>query len=196
MLIWLRHCACILAAVTCGGCAVHDTVVEFHFADGYHFSQAERRAIEDLAGSTAIEARRVLPALPRHLLIRVFAGKQVIPETGETAEAISPDTVTWTVNPAHEGGVLAVVHTWLRATLVHEFHHLVRYQTVPAKSLMDEVVTEGMATVFERDFAGASPPWGVYPDDERPRAYQGCLNGGFENRCPSRSFVSFVLMQI
>jgi hypothetical protein len=30
---------------------------------------------------------------------------------------------------------------------------------------MDQVITEGMATAFERDFAGTSPPWGVYPDD-------------------------------
>ena len=30
---------------------------------------------------------------------------------------------------------------------------------------MDVVVSEGMATAFERDFAGASPPWGDYPDD-------------------------------
>jgi hypothetical protein len=30
---------------------------------------------------------------------------------------------------------------------------------------MDEVVTEGMATVFERDAAGASPPWSKYPSD-------------------------------
>lgn len=69
------------------------------------------------------------------------------------------------VNPAHKGGVLAVVHTWLRASLLHEFHHLVRAQTITSTSLMDEVITEGMATVFERDVAGVSPPWGVYPED-------------------------------
>src|SRR5436190_3836198 len=69
------------------------------------------------------------------------------------------------VDPAHDVGVLAVVHTWLRATLLHEFHHLVRYQTVRSGTLMDEVVTEGMATVFERDVGGVSPPWGMYPED-------------------------------
>jgi hypothetical protein len=30
---------------------------------------------------------------------------------------------------------------------------------------MDEVITEGMATAFERDIAGVSPPWGMYPED-------------------------------
>jgi uncharacterized protein YjaZ len=73
--------------------------------------------------------------------------------------------VIWVVNPGHEGGVVTVVHAWLRATLLHEFHHLVRSQTITSASLMDEVIAEGMATVFERDVAGVAPPWGVYPDD-------------------------------
>jgi len=30
---------------------------------------------------------------------------------------------------------------------------------------MDFVVSEGLATVFERDPVGASPPWGMYPKD-------------------------------
>ena len=30
---------------------------------------------------------------------------------------------------------------------------------------MDTVVSEGMATAFERDFAGTKPPWGEYPED-------------------------------
>ena len=42
---------------------------------------------------------------------------------------------------------------------------LVREKDARSASLMDEVVTDGMATAFERDFAHASPPWGVYPND-------------------------------
>ena len=53
----------------------------------------------------------------------------------------------------------------LRPTLFHEWHHLVRTQTGPVVSLMDHVIAEGMATVFERDFAGAPAPWGEYPAD-------------------------------
>ena len=58
-----------------------------------------------------------------------------------------------------------IVETQLRATLFHEFHHLVRDANVPSRSLMDRAVTEGMATAFERDFAGADAPWGKYPDN-------------------------------
>ena len=172
MCIGFRHCLCLLVAALCAACGTRETTVEFYFADarsgvgpGYRFSQAERRAIEDIVESTAIETRRVLPTLPRGLVIRIHPGKDVIPETGETASTVSPATVIWVVDPAHKGGVLSVVHTWLRATLLHEFHHLVRTQTITSTSLMDEVITEGMATVFERDVAGVSPPWGTYPEN-------------------------------
>lgn len=161
----LRYGAYLLVAATCSTCAAREPSVEFYLADGYRFSQPERRAIEAVAESTAIEARRALPSLPRDLVVRVYAGKDVIPETGETGAAISPATVIWVVDPAHDGGVLTVARTWLRASLLHEFHHLARLQSTRSTSLMDEVITEGLATAFERDVAGVSPPWGVYPDD-------------------------------
>jgi hypothetical protein len=163
--LWSRHCVWLLVAVTVSACGTHDVAVEFYFANGYHFSQSERRAVQSTADTTTSEVRRLLPTLPDDLLLRVYAGKNVIPETGETATSIPPNVVIWTVDPSRIGGVTATVRTQLRATLFHELHHLVRYANVPSDSLMDDVITEGMATVFERDFAGASPPWGVYPDN-------------------------------
>jgi uncharacterized protein YjaZ len=32
-------------------------------------------------------------------------------------------------------------------------------------SFMEGVVSEGLATVFERDFGGRETPWGEYPED-------------------------------
>ena len=62
---------------------------------------------------------------------------------------------------------MATAERELRATLLHEFHHLVRGCCGDAQftSFMDHVITEGMATVFERDVAGVDPPWGKYPDE-------------------------------
>jgi predicted Zn-dependent protease DUF2268 len=111
-------------------CAKHNVAVEFYFADGYHFSQSERRAIQTVVDATL------------------------------------PNSVRWIVDPNHAGSVSGTIQRELRATLFHEFHHLVRYATAGrSESLMDEVVTECMATVFERDAAGASPPWGMYPKE-------------------------------
>jgi hypothetical protein len=153
--------AVILPSAWCGR---HETTVEFYFADGHHFSKAERDAIQAVADATAVEVRHYLPTLPRDVVLKVQAGKKVLPETGETGYSTPPNTVYWTMDPDRKGGVTAITQTQLRGSLFEFFHHLVRDQTIKSTSLMDQVVTDGMAIVFERDFAGASPPWGVYPD--------------------------------
>ena len=150
---------CLLASVACGR---RDVTVEYR--SGYAFSRAERNAIESIAGRAAREARALLPALSRELRITVQAGDRVIPETGETAEVSSPGSVYWTVDPKH-GGVLAVAHAQLRATLFHEFYHLVRETKFTPVSLADHAINEGLATAFERDFGGAPTPWGAYSSD-------------------------------
>jgi hypothetical protein len=146
-------------------CSRGDTTVEFYLADGHHFSNAERDVIETIASDAALEARRYLPALPDKIVLQVQAGKNVIAETGETGYAEPPNIVHWTVDPARGGGVTTIARRQLRTSLFEFFHHLVRAQTVKSTSLMDEVIGDGMAIAFERDFAGGSPPWGVYPDE-------------------------------
>ena len=146
-------------------CDRHETTVEFYLADGHHFSEAERASIQTVADAAAVEVRHYLPTLPRGLVLKVQAGKKVIPETGENGYSSPPNIVYWTVDPDRNGGVTAVAQTQLRASLFAFFHHLVRSQSVNSTSLMDQVVTDGMAIVFERDFAGASPPWAEYPDN-------------------------------
>jgi uncharacterized protein YjaZ len=89
----------------------------------------------------------------------------VIPETGETASIGLPGAVYWTVDPQHGGGVIAVVTAQLRATLFHEWYHLVREARVAPESILDRAVNEGLATAFERDYGGAPTPWGAYPTD-------------------------------
>jgi Predicted Zn-dependent protease (DUF2268) len=160
-------CACVLLSFVYPSCRIqqHDITVEFHVAEGHNFSRAERRAIQTVADSTTIEVRRFLPALPPDLVLKVQAGKQGTPETGETPSTLQPNIVLWTVDPNRAGGVVATVRSELRPTLFHEFHHLVRGATAQPRSLMDWVIAEGMATAFERDFAGARPPWGAYPDN-------------------------------
>jgi uncharacterized protein YjaZ len=51
----------------------------------------------------------------------------------------------------------------LRATLLHEWYHLVREAKLPTRSLADRAVSEGLATAFEREVGGRPTPWGAYP---------------------------------
>jgi uncharacterized protein YjaZ len=73
--------------------------------------------------------------------------------------------VVVTVDPNHPGGAMAVLRAHLRAILFHEVHHLVRDRAVPRVSVLDAVVSEGMASAFERDAVGTAPPWTRYPPE-------------------------------
>jgi hypothetical protein len=146
-----------------GWCSQHEVGVTFHDND-YQFSDAERDAIQTVADAAAVDVRRSLPTLPRKLVMQVHAGRQVVAETGETGYSVQPNIVYWTVDPSHSGGVMAIARTQLRTSLFEFLHRLVRRQAVATRTLMDDVVTDGMAIAFARDFGGAASPWGVYPD--------------------------------
>ena len=156
-------CAALLLGI--GGCRDATPGIRTQFVGAYPFTATERRVSRRLPEDAAREARQRLPALAAQITLRVQSGKDVIPELGATAAAGPPDWVSWTVDPDRPEGVVKIAETHLRAALFHEFHHLVRGATLPPKTLMDHVIFEGMATAFERDFAGASPPWGQYPAD-------------------------------
>jgi hypothetical protein len=162
----LKRLGVIVAIVsTWVSCAEHDVKAEYY--GKYAFSSSERRSIQRIADQAAIEVRRSLPGLPGRLVLRVQSGSDVMPETGQHASALPPDMVIWTVDASRAEGVQAIIDRQLRATLFHEFHHLVRTATRTPMTLMDHVVTEGMATAFERDFAPADPAWGRYPKNVR-----------------------------
>ena len=151
--------------------ACRDTTegIRTQFVGTYAFSATERRTIARIAGLAALEARRHLPALPAQIALQVQSGGDVIPELGATAAAPGPALITWTVDPGHADGVVTIAETHLRAALLHECHHLVRQKAVAGHTLMDDVVSEGLATAFERDVGGVSPPWGQYTDDDAER---------------------------
>jgi uncharacterized protein YjaZ len=95
----------------------------------------------------------------------VNPGKKVIDEIGSSSSSSVPNVVYWTVDPSRPGAVTDTAHAHLRATLFHHFHRLARLKHRPDVTLMDHVVSFGMATAFERDAGGRTYPWGQYPAD-------------------------------
>lgn len=144
-------------------CAHSDLKIDFFRSETYTFSWSEQRAIESVARSALKEVRPLLPKLPATIQLTVRPGRDVIEETGETASAMAPDAIMWTVNPHREEGVTAITDKWLRASLFHELHHLVRWSAAEPHTIVDHALFEGMATAFERDFAGVKTPWADYP---------------------------------
>ncbi len=148
------HPALFLLAALSASCGTPNPEVVFYSVDGHHFSPAERRTIERIARATAREVKQILPTLGDQLTIRVEAGKNVIPETGETASAHPPNVVYWTVDPNRAGGIVAVANAELRRTLFHEFHHLVRDSAVGgtsgSRSGRDRGPCDGLRTGLRR----------------------------------------------
>lgn len=147
------------------GCAERDKDLTIRFlrSESDTFTRAERRAIEDGSRAAIAEVRRLLRGVPSHIELTVRPGTDVIPETGETGDAMPPNGLMFTVDPSRPGGVAAITESWLRPFLFHEIHHLVRYASENPSTLVEHAITEGMATAFERDFAASAPPWGLYP---------------------------------
>ena len=156
--------ASLASSATLAACAADDPAIRFLRSETHTFSRAERRLITQVASSATKEIRTLLPGLPATIQLTVRPGTDVIPETGEVADAMPPAGVMWTVDPARPGGVDAVTREWLRATLFHEYHHLVRSAHGVPQTIVERAMFEGLATVFERA-AGVRAPWGEYPSN-------------------------------
>jgi hypothetical protein len=160
-----RAILCLVLLTGLAACRDATESIRTEFVGSYAFSTTERRTIERIAGETTLEARKHLRSLAPQLRLQVRSGKEVSPELGATAVAASPQFVRWTVDPERPAGVVKIAESVLRQMLFHEFHHLVRFTESPGYELIDHVVSEGLATAFERDVTGAPVPWGEYPDD-------------------------------
>lgn len=79
-----------------------------------------------------------------------------------------PAGIIVTIDASRPESVAEIVTAWLRPMLFHEIHHLARWAATGApQTLVDHAISEGRATVFERDFAKSPTPWGEYPADVR-----------------------------
>jgi hypothetical protein len=163
---WRHVLSIIIICATCVSisCERSDIQIRYLRSESYAFSRNDRAAITAIAESTAEEVRSLLPSLPERIELTVRPGADVMKETGAAGVAMPPNGVMWTVDPSRRGGVIGTAKSWLRATLFHEFHHLVRSASGSPHSLVEHAVFEGLATAFERDHAGVSPPWGQYSD--------------------------------
>ena len=145
--------------------------VEFEGASVSAFTAEDQTLIRTIAEEAYYKVRQLLPQLTETVRLTVVAGPDVIPATGDGGAAMAPGHIRWTVDPQRPEGIAGIARAHLRAALFHELHHLVRgYVMVGGAtsiSLLDAVVSEGLATVFSRDFAGDSPPWGDYPENVR-----------------------------
>jgi hypothetical protein len=148
-------------------------VLDFIPFDDHAWADDEKDVIREIAEQADRDIRARLPELG-DVTVHVKAAQRpfdVIPETGDGGKSTAPGHVDWAVDPKRPGGVVAVAKARLRPTLFHEFHHQVRGWVISdsanllADTIMNAPVSEGLATAFERDESGVTPPWAEYPEN-------------------------------
>lgn len=103
--------------------------------------------------------------LPEHLNITVRPNSHsyhLIPQTGDGARTVDTELVEYVFDPKLPYGKEALLRT-LRESIFHELNHVYRWMESEYDGhILNSAVFEGSATVFETDYAGASPLWGKY----------------------------------
>ena len=150
----------LLLALALFGCGQHPVEIE-KTTVGRSLTTAEERALQEVADAAFRDVH--LPGLPPRITLIVKWGKDVTPETGETGATGYPGNVGLTLDPDRD--VLATIRTWARPCIIHELHHLARQSQIKPTALRDRLISEGLATAFERDFAHVAPPWGEPPPE-------------------------------
>ncbi len=135
---------------------------------GQLLTDSARMLAETISRDVANELRQLLPDLPADITLTYSFGTGVIPGLGFGATALDPRTISFVVAPAPTHAVERILQTYLRPTLFHECHHLVRgwvrHGGMRQRHFIDGVICEGLAVAFERDAGGHATSWSDYPE--------------------------------
>jgi hypothetical protein len=137
-----------------------------HWAD-VEANSVEREEIRQAVEAAANEVVKLIPTLPRYvnLVVNPTMASEVIPETGDMGMTYSDEYASVYFDCKIPYGKEKLLKG-LRTTTFHELVHATTFQHDPWQpGVLFGVVSEGLATVFERDYGGAKPLWGNYEDD-------------------------------
>nr|WP_111301525.1 DUF2268 domain-containing putative Zn-dependent protease [Paracoccus saliphilus] len=140
------------------------TIWNIHFLNARHALTGDMAEIRATAREAVAQVGHLVTLPPFDLVIRAETGGG-IPDRGVGGRAAMPGLIEVTVNPGR------FTHDHLMRTLVHEMHHLVRWEGPGyGRSLGEALVSEGLAGHFVTQVLGREPdPW----DAARP--VPGCL---------------------
>ena len=108
------------------------------------------------------QARRLL-GLSQVEVLFIDAPTQAIPEWGVGGTTWGPHVIVVAIDPKFD-----LQKIQLEATLVHEFHHAMRWRGPGCEgNLAQMLVSEGLATLFEVEVCQVEPPWARIELSER-----------------------------
>ena len=125
------------------------------------FTGAQKEFVREVVVQAESDVRNLLPELPDSIQVEVeyvdWDLDVVDGVTGRT-ETNSPPLVLVQIGKNYREGVIDSIHSGLRATLFHEFHHLVRGWAIQDNTfsygIPNAMVNEGLAVVFAEIHTG------------------------------------------
>jgi hypothetical protein len=140
------------------------------------FSQTDAATVLETAARKAMEQ---LPQVAGDINIAIrphFLG--IIPEYGVGGYTHDSTFVEIKFDEKIPYGV-EKLKEYLLQTVFHELNHAARYATTEYdSSFMNYVITEGLATVFERDYAESDALYAQYEDDETMQLWLAEIKNG------------------
>ncbi len=127
----------------------------------HYQNKAYETPFESLISDSLDEVRKLLPNLSESVQI-YFSDYGILEETGIGGYAYSSNIITISLDPNFDDK--GKQEASIRPTVFHESFHLSQGFTGEDGpfSAVDNALYEGMATVFEREYAGVFEPYGDY----------------------------------
>lgn len=144
--------------------------MKIHFVESQYWNELEPNFQIDYARRVTdayAEAAELLPTLSNHVNYIVQPREyDLIEETQDSGYTENSELILLGFHPQPRLGLDSILNH-IRATVFHESNHAARFTTGEwHETLLQQAIMEGLATVFERDNAGAEPLWGMYQNED------------------------------
>jgi hypothetical protein len=140
--------------------------------DSLRFTEPQKEFIREVIFNSEKEVRILLPELPdsiRVIVENVDWNLDVVGGVTGRTETNSPPLVMIQISGKYGGGIIDSIHSALRATIFHEFHHLSRGWAIQdnkfSYGIPNAMVNEGLAVVFTELYTGNIQEVNAYTDE-------------------------------
>ena len=142
--------------------------MKIHFAESqYKIDPRFRQKYLFEVNESYNTAAALLPFGSKHLNFFVQPREyDLMQETLDNGRVYNSEFIELAFNPLASAEQRKVIIADIKPTVFHEMNHAARYNlSIFHTTLLDICILEGLATVFERDYAATLQPYAMYPTD-------------------------------
>lgn len=165
----------VLCIVSCGSNSKKSQLANVNVVfqeDSIRFTEPQKDFIRELIINSEAEVRNLLPKLPDSIKViveNVDWDLDIVGGVTGRTETNSPPLVMVQISNNYQEGIIDSVHSGLKATIFHEFHHLSRGWAIQdnkfSYGIPNAMVNEGLAVGFTEIYTGNISEVNAYTDE-------------------------------